>query len=142
MWLEQPHFQATTRDHYFGHYNNRFLAMLLAYQQKSVVVNTMLQTRSQIDRELIFEEAAQAIDSLSVQLASSEGDYFFGRSEPSGLDAVVFAYLHVILTMPRIANAEDAGRSSELARIVRKHENLFRYSQKIWKTWFTASPAN
>ncbi|KAG0056652.1 hypothetical protein BGZ83_004177 [Gryganskiella cystojenkinii] len=136
MWFEQPHFQATTRDHYFGHYNNRLLSMLLAYQQKSEIVNTMLQTRTQIDREQIFEEAAQAIDSLSVQLAASGGDYFFGRSEPSGLDAVVFAYLHVILTMPRITNIEDAGRSGELARIVRKHENLFRYSQKIWKTWF------
>ena len=97
----------------------------------------MLLTRTQIDRELIFEEAATAIEALAVQLGN-ENEYFFGKSKPSGLDAVVFSYLHVILTLPRIKNAEDGGRSGELARIVRKHENLYRYSQNIWKKWFAA----
>lgn len=97
----------------------------------------MLLTRTQIDRELIFEEAVTAIDALAVELGD-KNEYFFGKDEPSGLDAIVFAYLHVILTMPKIRHVDDAGRSGELARIVRKHENLFRYSQNIWKKWFSA----
>jgi hypothetical protein len=96
----------------------------------------MLLSRAQIDRELIFEEAATAIESLAVQLGQ-DNEYFFGKSAPSSLDTVVFSYLHVILTLPKIKTAEDAGRSGELARIVRKHENLYKYSQAIWAKWFS-----
>ncbi|KAG0367284.1 hypothetical protein BC939DRAFT_504608 [Gamsiella multidivaricata] len=134
LWFESAHFNTTTRQHYFGHHN-WILAILLSYLEKSNVANSMLLTRTQIDRELIFEEAATAIEALAIQLGKDE--YFFGKSEPSSLDAVTFSYLHVILTLPKVRNAEDAGRSGELARIVRKHENLYRYSQNIWKTWFT-----
>ncbi|KAG0307193.1 hypothetical protein BGZ98_000829 [Dissophora globulifera] len=135
LWFEPSHFHTTTRQHYFGHYH-WILTKVLSYMEKSNVASSMLLTRTQIDRELIFEEAATAIEALAVQLGDK--DYFFGKSEPSGLDAVVFPYLHVILTLPRIRNAEDAGRSGELTRIVRKHENLFKYSQNIWKRWFAA----
>ncbi|KAI8598951.1 hypothetical protein EDD21DRAFT_381092 [Dissophora ornata] len=136
LWFEPSHFYTTTRQHYFGHYN-WLLTKLLSYLEKSNVATSMLLTRTQIDRELIFEEAATAIESLAVQLGD-ENEYFFGKSGPSALDAVVFSYLHVILTLPRIRNAEDGGRSGELTRIVRKHENLYRYSQNIWKKWFAA----
>ncbi|KAF9926562.1 hypothetical protein FBU30_003849 [Linnemannia zychae] len=135
LWFEAPHFQNTTRQHYFGHHNY-YLGKLLNYIAKSNIVHTMLLTRTQIDRELIFDEAASAIDALSVQLGNNE--YFFGKSHPSSLDAIVFSYLHVILTLPRIRNAEDSGRSGELARMVRKHDNLFKYSQNIWKKYFAA----
>ncbi|KAF9180697.1 hypothetical protein BGZ51_006046 [Haplosporangium sp. Z 767] len=136
LWFEAAHFQTTTRQHYFGHHKP-LLTMILAYLEKSRIVSSMLLTRSQIDREQIFEEAVAAIDALAVQLGDKD-EYFFGKDKPSSLDAVVFAYLHVILTTPRIRNVEDAGRSGELARIVRKHENLFRYSQNIWNKWFSA----
>ncbi|KAG9321836.1 hypothetical protein KVV02_007167 [Mortierella alpina] len=136
LWFEAPHFEATTRQHYFGHHN-RLLATLLEYLEKSRIVQSMLLTRTQIDRELIFDEAVTAIDALAVELGD-KNEYFFGKDEPSGLDAIVFAYLHVILTMPKIRHVDDAGRSGELARIVRKHENLFTYSQNIWKKWFSA----
>ncbi|KAF9945106.1 hypothetical protein BGZ72_001650 [Mortierella alpina] len=136
LWFEPPHFKATTRQHYFGHHN-RLLATLLEYLEKSRIVQSMLLTRTQIDRELIFDEAVTAIDALAVELGNNN-EYFFGKDEPSSLDAIVFAYLHVILTMPKIRHVDDAGRSGELARIVRKHENLFRYSQNIWKKWFSA----
>ncbi|CAO3565397.1 unnamed protein product [Mortierella alpina] len=135
LWFEAPHFEATTRQHYFGHHN-RLLATLLEYLEKSRIVHSMLLTRTQIDRELIFDEAVTAIDALAVELGD-KNEYFFGKDEPSSLDAIVFAYLHVILTMPKIRHVDDAGRSGELARIVRKHENLFRYSQNIWKKWFS-----
>ncbi|KAG9064975.1 hypothetical protein KI688_002294 [Linnemannia hyalina] len=135
LWFEAPHFQGTTRQHYFGHHNY-YLGKLLNYMSKSNIVHSMLLTRTQIDRELIFEEAATAIEALSVQLG--ENEYFFGKSTPSSLDAIVFSYLHVILTLPRIRNAEDGGRSGELARMVKKHENLFKYSQNIWKKSFAA----
>jgi metaxin len=135
LWLEAPHFQGTTRQHYFGHHNY-YLGKLLNYMSKSNIVHSMLLTRTQIDRELIFEEAAAAIEALSVQLG--ENEYYFGKSTPSSLDAIVFSYLHVILTLPRIRNAADGGRSGELARMVRKHENLFKYSQNIWKKSFAA----
>ncbi|KAF9581520.1 hypothetical protein BGW38_001437 [Lunasporangiospora selenospora] len=134
LWFESTHFQITTRDHYFGHYN-RFLQPVLAYREKSTIVDSMLQTRSQIEREQIFEEASAAIEALSVQLGDSQ-EYFFGKSQPSSLDAIVFSYLHVILTMPRLPSVDDGGRSSELARIVRKHSNLYLYAQRTWKTWF------
>ncbi|ORZ14894.1 hypothetical protein BCR41DRAFT_306450, partial [Lobosporangium transversale] len=136
LWFESSHFCTTTRQHYFGHYS-WILATLLAYLGKSGVAHSMLLTRAQIDRELIFDEAAAAIEALSVQLGS-DSEYFFGKSEPSSLDAIIFAYLHVILTLPRIRNAKDGGQSDELSRIVRKHENLFKYSQNIWKKWFVA----
>ncbi|KAI1315131.1 Metaxin-2 [Mortierella claussenii] len=134
LWFEPSHFHATTRQHYFGHYN-RLLATLLSYLEKSNIAHTMLLTRTQIDRELIFEEAAAAVEALAVQLGN-DNEYFFGKSEPSSLDAIIFSYLHVILTLPRIRNAEDGGRSGELTRIVRKHENLYKYSQNIWRKWF------
>ncbi|KAK3840250.1 MAG: hypothetical protein JOS17DRAFT_678003, partial [Linnemannia elongata] len=135
LWFEAPHFQGTTRQHYFGHHNY-YLGKLLNYMSKSNIVHSMLLTRTQIDRELIFEEAAAAIEALSVQLG--ENEYFFGKSTPSSLDAIVFSYLHVILTLPRIRNVEDGGRSGELARMIKKHENLFKYSQNIWKKSFVA----
>ncbi|KAG0298934.1 hypothetical protein BGZ96_004241 [Linnemannia gamsii] len=135
LWLEAPHFQGTTRQHYFGHHKY-YLGKLLNYMSKSNIVHSMLLTRTQIDRELIFEEAATAIEALSVQLG--ENEYYFGKSTPSSLDAIVFSYLHVILTLPRIRNAEDGGRSGELARMVKKHENLYKYSQNIWKKSFAA----
>ena len=103
---------------------------------KSNIVHSMLLTKTQIDRELIFEEAASAIEALSVQLGNNE--YFFGKSAPSSLDAIVFSYLHIILTLPKIRNAEDGGRSGELARMVKKQENLYKYSQNIWKKFFVA----
>ncbi|KAI8350276.1 hypothetical protein B0O80DRAFT_428618 [Mortierella sp. GBAus27b] len=134
LWFDPAHFSTTTRQHYFGHHK-WFLALLLSYVERSRVSHSMLLTRTQIDRELIFEEAAAAIESLSVQLGQ-DNEYFFGKRTPSSLDAVVFSYLHVILTIPKIRNADDAGRSDELARIVRKHENLYKYSQAIWKKWF------
>ncbi|KAK3821261.1 MAG: hypothetical protein J3Q66DRAFT_386142 [Benniella sp.] len=135
LWFDPAHFPTTTRQHYFGHHN-RLLALLLSYVERSRVSHSMLLSRTQIDRELIFEEAATAIESLAVQLGQ-DNEYFFGKSAPSSLDAVVFSYLHVILTLPKIKTAEDAGRSGELARIVRKHENLYKYSQGIWAKWFS-----
>ncbi|KAF9355598.1 Metaxin-2 [Mortierella sp. NVP85] len=135
LWFDPAHFPTTTRQHYFGHHN-RLLALLLSYVERSRVSHSMLLSRSQIDRELIFEEAATAIESLAVQLGQ-DNEYFFGKSAPSSLDAVVFSYLHVILTLPKIKTAEDAGRSGELARIVKKHENLYKYSQAIWAKWFS-----
>ncbi|KAF8959675.1 hypothetical protein BGZ46_001710 [Entomortierella lignicola] len=136
LWLEPAHFYTTTRQHYYGHHK-WLLTVLLSYLARSEVANSMLLTRTQIDRELIFDEAAAAIEALSIQLGDNN-EYFFGKSKPSSLDAVVFSYLHVILTLPRIRNADDAGRSGELASIVRKHENLYKYSQNIWKKWFKA----
>ncbi|KAF9431243.1 hypothetical protein BGZ94_005606 [Podila epigama] len=136
LWLEEAHFKNTTRSHYFGHHVP-LLTTVLSYLEKSSMVNTMLLTRTQIDREQIFEEAAVAIDSLATVLGEGS-DYFFGRDSPSSLDAIVFAYLHVILTLPKIRNVDDSGRSSELARIVRKYPNLYEYSQKIWRKHFAA----
>ncbi|KAF9995264.1 metaxin 1 [Entomortierella chlamydospora] len=136
LWFEPAHFYATTRQHYYGHHK-WLLTVILSYLARSEVAHSMLLTRTQIDRELIFEEAASAIEALATQLGDMN-EYFFGKSKPSSLDAVVFSYLHVILTLPRIRNADDAGRSGELASIVRKHENLYKYSQNIWKKWFAA----
>ncbi|KAF9355131.1 metaxin 1 [Mortierella sp. AD094] len=136
LWFEPAHFYATTRQHYYGHHK-WLLTVILSYLARSEIAHSMLLTRTQIDRELIFEEAASAIEALAVQLGD-KSEYFFGKSKPSSLDAVIFSYLHVILTLPRIRNADDAGRSGELASIVRKHENLHKYSQNIWKKWFAA----
>ncbi|KAF9304672.1 hypothetical protein BGZ74_000880 [Mortierella antarctica] len=134
LWFEEAHFKKTTRNHYFGHHVP-VLKTILAYWEKSSIVHSMLLTRTQIDREQIFEEASTAIESIATLLGDS--DYFFGKDAPSSLDAIVFAYLHVILTLPKI-RADNSGRSSELARIVRKHSNLYEYSQKIWRKYFSA----
>ncbi|KAG0253625.1 hypothetical protein DFQ27_007289 [Actinomortierella ambigua] len=144
LWFEMAHFKTTTRQRYFGHHN-KYLGILLSYLRKSDIVQGMLLVKPQVDRELIFEEASNALEALSVTLGkeNTEG-YFFGKKEPSSFDAVLFAYLHVILRLPAVrdlqpennADSADGAKATELTRMVRKHDNLVRYAIRIWNEWF------
>ncbi|KAF9971875.1 metaxin 1 [Actinomortierella ambigua] len=139
LWFEMAHFKTTTRQRYFGHHN-KYLGILLSYLRKSDIVQRMLLVKPQVDRELIFEEASAALEALSVALGDKSEGYFFGK-EPSSLDAILFAYLHVILRLPAVrdlhpedssATTADGSKATELTRMVRKHENLVQYALRVW----------
>ncbi|KAG0231157.1 metaxin 1 [Actinomortierella wolfii] len=141
LWFELAHFKSTTRQRYFGHHN-KYLGILLSYLRKSEVVQKMLLVKPQVDRELIFEEASAALEALSVALGDKKEGYFFGKSEPSSLDAILFAYLHVILRLPMVndlqqeSSSPDNAKATELTRMVRKHDNLVQYAIRVWNEWF------
>lgn len=61
------------------------------------------------------------------------------RSEPTYIDAVIFSYLHSILSMPKIVDGdfpeEERKQAATLGKLVRKHENLVKYAKKIFENW-------
>lgn len=66
------------------------------------------------------------LDNLSLILGDE--DYIFG-SRPSSLDACVFSYLHVILSV--------LPPDSRLKSLVLGHDNLTMYSRRIWTAWYS-----
>ncbi|TPX59979.1 orotate phosphoribosyltransferase [Spizellomyces sp. 'palustris'] len=76
----------------------------------------MLSRRAVLKKDEILDDARKALTALSTQLGTQL--YFFG-SKASFLDAVVFAYLHIILSLLVTPSGEVALRQAVL-----KHENL------------------
>ncbi|KND04857.1 orotate phosphoribosyltransferase [Spizellomyces punctatus DAOM BR117] len=76
----------------------------------------MLSRRAVLKKDEILDDARKALTALSTQLGNQL--YFFG-SKASFLDAVVFAYLHIILSLLVTSSGEVALRQAVL-----KHENL------------------
>lgn len=60
-------------------------------------------------------------------------------SEPTYADAVIFSYLHCILSMPHIVDGEyteeERKQAATLSKLVRKHDNLVKYAKKIFDNW-------
>jgi hypothetical protein len=56
--------------------------------------------------------------------------YFFGN-KPTSLDAVVFAYLHIILSL-----LSESPSESRLRKMTLQHDNLAQYSKRIWTEWY------
>ena len=58
---------------------------------------------------------------------------------PTYLDAVAFAYFHIILAIPQItdsnADKEAKRHASELRNLVLNHSNLVKYTKKMYSTW-------
>ncbi|KAI9193667.1 uncharacterized protein BJ171DRAFT_247947 [Polychytrium aggregatum] len=91
----------------------------------------MLNRKPVLYRDEIYREAEQALSALSVKLGQHS---YFGGVRPSYLDATVFAYLHIILSL--LAGSDE----TELRKLVLRHENLVQYAKRIWSTWFATTP--
>lgn len=56
------------------------------------------------------------------------------------MDAVIFSYLHVIMSAPAFPGSSTLGdeekkQANTLRSLVRRHENLVRYAKNIYETW-------
>lgn len=53
------------------------------------------------------------------------------------MDAVIFSYLHCILSMPKIVDGqfteEEKRQAATLSKLVRKYENLVKYAKDIYQ---------
>ncbi|KAG2173378.1 hypothetical protein INT44_008730 [Umbelopsis vinacea] len=136
LWLEPLNASELTSAKYFGHVSNP-IDKLLAYRKKEEVVQSLLIDRDVLIREEIYQSAAETLSALSVKLGAN--DYFFGSDYPTYLDAVAFAYFHVILAIPQItdsnADKEAKSHATELRNLVLNHSNLVKYTKKMYSTW-------
>jgi metaxin len=55
------------------------------------------------------------------------------------VDAVIFSYLHCILSMPKIVDGqftdEEKRQAATLSKLVRKHDNLVKYAKDIFDSY-------
>ncbi|KAI8049431.1 uncharacterized protein B0P05DRAFT_600683 [Gilbertella persicaria] len=136
MWLEPLNANQTIHKAYFGNIPKP-VDMVVAYNKQNQVVQSLLADHDILVREEIYQDASQALEALSVKLG--QDTYFFGSSEPTFVDAVVFSYLHSILSMPHILDGEyseeERKQAGTLAKLVRKHDNLVAYAKSIYEQW-------
>ncbi|KAJ3261390.1 hypothetical protein HK103_005998 [Boothiomyces macroporosus] len=70
----------------------------------------------------IYGQAQICLDGLSLLL---------GDQQPTTLDAVVFAYIHIILSL-----LSKSSTDSKLRKFVLQHDNLVQYSRRLWQNWY------
>ncbi|KAI7858935.1 hypothetical protein BDC45DRAFT_497924 [Circinella umbellata] len=135
-WLEPLNYSEITSKAYYGHVPGP-INHLLAYQKQNEVVQTLLTDRDILVREEIYNDAAQALEALSIKLG--DNSYYFDSSEPTWIDAVIFSYIHVIMSMPTLPGStlgdEEKKQAMALRNMVRKHENLVRYAKSMYDQW-------
>ncbi|KAI9317946.1 hypothetical protein BX666DRAFT_1856490 [Dichotomocladium elegans] len=135
-WLEPLNYSQYTSKAYFQHVPVP-INHVLAYEKQSEITKTLLTDRDILVREEIYNDAAAALEALAIKLGDDE--YFFNSSEPTWIDAVIFSYLHCILSFPiqpgSTLGDEEKKQAGELRALVRKHENLVRYAKHIYDTW-------
>ena len=59
-------------------------------------------------------------------------------SEPTLVDAVIFSYLHVVMSMPTRKSTlgdEEKKQAGELRNMILKHNNLVEYAKTIYEEW-------
>ncbi|KAJ3276195.1 hypothetical protein HDV01_005643 [Terramyces sp. JEL0728] len=76
----------------------------------------------------IYGQAQVCLDGLSLLLGDQQ--YFYG-SRPTTLDAAVFAYIHIILSLMSKSSSD-----SKLRKLVLQHDNLVQYSRRLWQNWY------
>lgn len=77
-----------------------------------------------VDGDDIYADAEAALEALSTVLGEEDA-WFFGAEEPGLMDAAVFGYTHLILTLPW-HEAE-----ARLSAAVRRWENLVRHEERV-----------
>ncbi|CEP19026.1 hypothetical protein [Parasitella parasitica] len=124
MWLEPLNANQTTYKSYYGHTPTP-INMIVAYAKQKEIVQKLLSNRDILVREEIYQDAAQTLEALSVKLGDE--NYFFGASEPTYTDAIIFSYIHSILSMPKIVDGdfsdEERKQAAILSKLVR-HNNF------------------
>ncbi|KAJ3007740.1 UNVERIFIED_CONTAM: Metaxin-2 [Siphonaria sp. JEL0065] len=104
---------------------NKILPRIKRHEQ----LDWMLKQRVSIDKEEILDDVKTALSAYATQLDQKQ--YLFG-SKPTLADAVLFAYLHILLS----TFTAPTGTHSSVRDIIKRHDNLIQYSRRIWSTWF------
>ncbi|CAO3619271.1 unnamed protein product [Cunninghamella echinulata] len=137
IWLESLNYNQNTIKAYYGH-NPAPIDRIMGSQKKDEIIQSLLADRDILTREEIYSDAAIVLESLSNKLGDC--DYFFGFEEPTWMDAVVFSYLHIILSHPQIKKPdipkEEKNQATTLKKLVQKHDNLVQYAKQICRTYF------
>ena len=81
-----------------------------------------------VDVEQIYRDADAAFEALSTTL--DHDVWFFRGNQPSFFDAAVFAYTHLLLSLP--VDPSEA----HLTASVRRHQNLVDHQDRIARTWY------
>ncbi|CAG8643277.1 11278_t:CDS:2 [Funneliformis caledonium] len=108
---------------YVSHYSNP-LDKILFHQNKNLAIKELLTRKPVLNGEEIYQEAAEALQSISVALGDK--DFFFG-SLPTFIDAIIFSYTHVMLAI----------KTKELTELVQKHSNLIKFYKRINNDYFS-----
>ncbi|GAB5588091.1 Metaxin-2 [Umbelopsis nana] len=136
LWLEPLNANELTCPKYFAQVSSP-IDKLLAYRKKEEVVQSLLIDRDVLIREEIYQAAAEALSALSVKLGSKE--HYFGSEHPTYVDAIAFAYFHIILAIPQITDSniskEEKRHATELRNLLLHHSNLVKYTKKMYSTW-------
>ncbi|KAI7904449.1 uncharacterized protein BX663DRAFT_431865 [Cokeromyces recurvatus] len=136
MWLEPLNANEITYKAYYGHVPKP-IDRIISYKKHNKVIQGLLADRDILVREEIYEGAAQTLEALSIKLGNDT--YFFNSNEPTFMDAVIFSYLHCILSMPHSVDdqytEEERKQASTLSKLVRKYENLHQYAKNIYENW-------
>lgn len=82
-----------------------------------------------IDRDAILRDAVEALEAVATRLEAqgaphSDATWFLGASRPSQLDALLFAILYTLDTLPTDA-------APALKRVVARHAGLGAYRQRL-----------
>ncbi|CAG8475415.1 6493_t:CDS:2 [Funneliformis mosseae] len=91
---------------------------------KNLAIKELLTRKPVLNGEEIYQEAAEALQSISVALGDK--DFFFG-SLPTFIDAIIFSYTHVMLAI----------KTKELTELVQKHSNLIKFYKRINNDYFS-----
>jgi hypothetical protein len=76
----------------------------------------------------IYADADAAFESLSTILGNDE--WFFGAKDPGQVDAAVFGYTHLILTI------KWDPKRAQLQQSVKKHPTLIRHQERIQQRYY------
>ncbi|KAI8905697.1 hypothetical protein DFJ77DRAFT_478676 [Powellomyces hirtus] len=106
------------------------LNKILSRSLRSEKTEWMLSRRAVLKKDEILDDAKRTLAALSTLLGSQL--FFFG-SKASFLDAVVFSYLHIILSLLALPSHEVPLREA-----VMKHDNLVQYARRVFNTFFAA----
>ncbi|KAJ3094643.1 hypothetical protein HDU97_007735 [Phlyctochytrium planicorne] len=125
LWKEEPNHLNVA----YPIYESNFtwpLNLLVPRIKRYEALDWLAKRRTVLNGDEIAEDARSALASFSAKLDSQL--FLFG-AKPTGADAALFAYLHVILSALNVTGAE-----AKLRDAVLKHENLVQYTRRIWST--------
>jgi len=124
FYLEPRNFHALAKKHYCSS-SVPIVDFFLSRELRNSAHAELIKSRpgGVVNGDEIYADAELAIHALATVLG--EGRWFFGAQEPGIFDASVFAYTHLILTLPW------ESRESALARSVQKHHNLVAHQERI-----------
>jgi hypothetical protein len=127
LWSEQENLDAVTAQRYGAHYARGLQRVVLWHQRSQVQVEIDALMREQFwTRDDLYAQAKHVLVKLSDRLQG--GGWLCGTSEPMPADAVLFAYLHTVLSTKMPQN--------QLAEMIKLHPNLVDFTKQAHAYWF------